>query len=326
MSDKITTKDCVKAICDHWAEENRKGNEIPGELSELTDPKLWKRVKKMGNAATGFIRLFRNVKIDEACAKADAERCKRGCKPMIDRLKWVAVTRATDDEVYDVSPGALLDGEYYEDESKAEAVLRKIVSECKVEAPVPATVPASSSDDDESEIDDEKAWREVFGEGYKKFPTDGFFQPIAPPAEPIPGGAIHEVLDKEYHTLERASKKHVEFDLKRRGYIGKKEIKPGTTFLFISPDDGKPEDVITFPKGGTAYIDCEQDEVGDDFSAVDDLYLEDDVGNVWYAGGEPGDDTDRLDKCFDTPEQADDLKRVKDAIAKYKADVVMRHM
>lgn len=298
MSDKIKTDDCVKAICGYWEKAIDEGRNLPigkyhGEAFDLINPKYWKRVKKMGNPNEGFIRLFSNVVVDKERTRAGEEAVSMGRVDWSARIKWVMVVRATDDEVYDVWPGEMIDGEF----------------QTRLSMPV----------------DDEEAWQKVYGEDYKKFPTDEFGQPEPPTDSLIPGGAIHLNVDKELTCVRRSSKKYIKLMEATCGDGGckfsKKKIKPGAVFLFLSPDDAKVEDVLTFPKGGVAYIDSDEGPFPD-YGAVDNLFLEDDAGNVWLAGDEPQDDTKTVDECW----EGKALKKAKDAIAKYGATVVIRHM
>ena len=356
MSDKIKTGDCVQKIIDFWQKAIREDKPLPigkyhGISSDLVNPKLWKRVKKLGNAKDGFVRLFANVVIDEECTRAGKEAAGLSRVDLSARIKWVMVVRATDDEVYDVCAGATIDGEFLEGE-EFERRLRAFSTPLSV---VPAVVAAPKSKEDEvldrltkvlgfrpasyeemygkgsaSEplpIDDEEAWEKVYGEDYKKFPTDAFGQP-EPPADPlVPGGAIRLNVDKESPAIDRSSKKYIKFmEARHEEKFAKKKIQPGAVFLFLDPFCADVEDVLTFPKGGMAYIDFGEGEVCEDYSASDDLFLVDNVGNVWWAGGEPQDSTDHIDECWDGAGDAKYLKKAKEAIAKYKPTVVMRHM
>ena len=361
MSDKIKTEDCVKAICGHWDKAIDEGRPVPvgkyhGKASDLINPKNWKRVKKLGDAKDGFIRLFANVIVDEECKIAGEEAADKGRVDLSARIKWVMVVRATDDEVYDVCPGATIDGEFLEGD-EFEKRLRAFGTPLSVVPTiVAAPAPKTESKKDEEvrerlskvmgfkiasyeemfgkgsaseplEVDDEEAWQKVYGEDYKKFPTDAFGQP-EPPADPlVPGGAIHLNVDKGSPAIERSSRKYIKFmEARHEEKFAKKKIKPGAVFLFLEPFCADVEDVLTFPKGGMAYIDFGEGEVCDDYSASDDLFLVDNVGNVWWAGGEPQDSTDRIDECWDGAGDAEYLKKAKEAIAKYKPTVVMRHM
>lgn len=182
MSDKIKTDDCVKAICGYWEKAIDEGRNLPigkyhGEAFDLINPKYWKRVKKMGNPNEGFIRLFSNVVVDKERTRAGEEAVSMGRVDWSARIKWVMVVRATDDEVYDVWPGEMIDGEF----------------QTRLSMPV----------------DDEEAWQKVYGEDYKKFPTDEFGQPEPPTDSLIPGGAIHLNVDKELTCVRRSSKKYI---------------------------------------------------------------------------------------------------------------------
>lgn len=331
MSDKIKTEDCVKAICGYWEKAIDEGRNLPigkyhGEASDLINPKYWKRVKKLGNPNEGFVRLFSNVVVDKECTRAGEEAVSLGRVDLSARIKWVMVVRATDDEFYDVCPGEMIDGEFLEGD-ELERRLRALSTPL---AAVPTVASyeemfGKGSASEPAPIDDEEAWQKVYGEDYKKFPTDGCGQPEPPADSLIPGGAIHLNVDKEFTCVRRSSKKYIKLMEATCGEGGckfsKKKIKPGAVFLFLSPDEAKVEDVLTFPKGGVAYIDSDEGPFPD-YGAVDNLFLEDDAGNVWLAGDEPQDDTKTVDECW----EGKDLKKAKDAIAKYGATVVIRHM
>ena len=346
MSDKIKTGDCVKAICKFFVDYS---GPSPLPKDELCDPSQWKRLSKTGNKVEGFVRVFAHKGVD-----AKAEKMDSGLQ---DRMRWGVAIRSTEDEII---PGvgfvSIIDGKVegglsgfgamkslmigpvnqneYDDYIKNKPALAAVKDEevrdrlTKVLGFKPASYEEMYGKGSASEpltIDDEEAWKKVYGEDYKKFPTDAFGQP-EPPADPlVPGGAIHLSVDKEFPAIERSSRKYIKLMEATCGEDGckftRKKIKPGAVFLFLSPDDAKVEDVLTFPNGGVAYIDSDEGPFPD-YGAVDNLFLEDDVGNVWLAGGEPQDDTKTVDECW----SGKDLKRAKDAIAKYGASVVIRHM
>jgi hypothetical protein len=129
---------------------------------------------------------------------------------------------------------------------------------------------------------------------------DGNLTVEFPPTTGTTRGATVQTFSK-YSSVAPSSKSEMEED----GKLRKKNIPAGETFYVVDlDDDGKVEsveDILSFPNGGTAYA----PGFGEGYSSDTNLYLVDDVGNVWMVCDEPADVTEDADDYIDSGSVAD---------------------